>query len=58
MNACRVAEAAVLLGVSQKTIRRWLKRGHLPYLRFPSGQLRIPRASLEAILAVRREAPR
>lgn len=43
-----LAEAAALLGMSQRTVRRWADRGLLPMTRSPSGY-RFRRADVEAI---------
>jgi excisionase family DNA binding protein len=45
-----VAQAASLLNVSEKTIRRWVADDKVPYLRLPSGVLRIPQGALLASL--------
>lgn len=45
-----VAQAASLLAVSEKTIRRWIDAERIPYLRLPSGGYRIPRGALLASL--------
>jgi excisionase family DNA binding protein len=45
-----VAQAAALLNVSGRTIRRWIEAEKVPYLEFPGGGYRIPQASLLAAL--------
>lgn len=45
-----VAQAASLLNVSERTIRRWVADEKVPYLKLPSGQLRIPQVALLASL--------
>jgi excisionase family DNA binding protein len=45
-----VAQAASLLAVSEKTIRRWIDAERIPYLRLPSGGYRIPVGALLASL--------
>ncbi len=45
-----VAQAADLLKVSDRTVRRWIEAGKVPYLKLPSGGYRIPQASLLASL--------
>jgi excisionase family DNA binding protein len=47
-----VAQAAVLLGVHQKTVRRWIREQKVSVLRVgPSGSLvRIPVSAIEALL--------
>ncbi len=47
-------EAAVILGVTSETIRRWVEAGSMPaqaYVRMPSGRIRFPREAVEAIRA-------
>jgi excisionase family DNA binding protein len=45
-----VAQAAALLNVSDKTIRRWVTDDKVPYVKLPSGGLRIPQGALLASL--------
>lgn len=45
-----VAQAADLLKVSDRTVRRWIEAEKVPYLKLPSGGYRIPQASLLASL--------
>ena len=45
-----VAQAASLLGVSDRTIRRWIEADRIPYLELPSGGYRIPQGALLASL--------
>jgi excisionase family DNA binding protein len=45
-----VAQAASLLNVSEKTIRRWVDDEKVPHVRLPSNQIRIPLAALLASL--------
>ena len=44
--ALRPAEAAKALGISDKTLRKWMRELGIPYLRI-DGVVLIPRASLE-----------
>ena len=44
--------AADLIGVSDETLRRWVEKGKVRYIRLPSGRLRFRRADLEAMVAV------
>ena len=44
LTARAVAE---LLGVSTETVLRWTRRGELPAIRLPSGQLRFRESDLE-----------
>ena len=46
----KVGEAAALLKVSEKTIRRWIEAGSIPYVKLPSGSYRIPQGALLASL--------
>lgn len=45
-----VAQAAALLNVSEKTVRRWVDDEKVPHVRLPSKQIRIPFAALLASL--------
>lgn len=45
-----VAQAASLLAVSEKTVRRWIDAERIPYLKLPSGGYRIPQGALLASL--------
>jgi excisionase family DNA binding protein len=45
-----VAQAASLLNVSEKTVRRWVDDEKVPHVRLPSRQIRIPLAALLASL--------
>jgi excisionase family DNA binding protein len=45
-----VPQAASLLSVSDRTIRRWIKAERVPFLRLPSGEYRIPQGALLASL--------
>ena len=45
-----VAQAASLLSVSERTVRRWIAADRVPYLRLPSGEYRIPQGALLASL--------
>ena len=46
----KVGEAAALLKVSEKTIRRWIEAWSIPYVKLPSGSYRIPQGALLASL--------
>jgi excisionase family DNA binding protein len=50
LTARQVAE---LVGVSPETVLRWTRRGELPAIRLPGGQLRYHGDDLEAWLAGR-----
>ena len=45
-----VPQAASLLNVSDRTIRRWIEGEKIPYLELPSGGYRIPQGALLASL--------
>lgn len=45
-----VAEAAALLKVNERTVRRWIEAEKVPYLELPSGSYRIPQGALLASL--------
>ncbi len=50
--ALRPREAAASLGVSERTLRKWMRDDGLPYLRL-DGVVLIPRGQLEAWMATR-----
>jgi excisionase family DNA binding protein len=54
-----VGQAAAALGVSDPTIRRWVKDGHLVAVQIggADGVLRIPDTELERLVREAREAP-
>jgi excisionase family DNA binding protein len=41
-----VAQAASLLNVNDRTVRRWISAESIPYLQLPSGEYRIPLGAL------------
>ena len=49
MDTYRVGEFAALLDVNPRTVRRWMSRGLVAYVRLPGGERRIPRDELTAI---------
>jgi excisionase family DNA binding protein len=49
-----VEAVALLLGISQKTVRRWIKKEQLPHHRL-GGLIRIAEDDLRAFLAMRRQ---
>ena len=49
MDAYRVGEFAALLNVHPRTVRRWITRGLVTYVRLPGGERRIPRDEFTAI---------
>jgi excisionase family DNA binding protein len=53
-----VAQAAVALGVSGPTVRRWIHDGHLVAVQIggADGVLRIPETELERLIVEAREA--
>jgi len=46
----RADEAAVFLNVKESTIRAWLLRRELPYVRVGKRMVRIPREALEKLV--------
>ena len=46
-------EVAGMLGVSTETILRWTRKGEVPAVKLPSGQIRFREAEIEAWLAER-----
>jgi excisionase family DNA binding protein len=48
-----VAAVAEELGVSPRTVHRWIGAGELEALRLPGGRLRIPESALSAWIQVR-----
>jgi excisionase family DNA binding protein len=46
----KVSEAAALLKVSERTVRRWIESESIPYLKLPRGSYRIPQGALLASL--------
>jgi excisionase family DNA binding protein len=50
LNLIRISVVAGQLGVHPKTVRRWLASGRLHSVRLPSGERRVPREALTAIL--------
>jgi excisionase family DNA binding protein len=46
----KVSEAAALLKISERTVRRWIEAESIPYLKLPSGSYRIPQGALLASL--------
>jgi excisionase family DNA binding protein len=42
-------EAALILQVTDQTIRRWVESGKLRHVKLPSGQVRFEPADIEAI---------
>jgi molybdopterin-binding protein len=53
----RIAEAAVLLGVSDDTVRRWIDSGRLPAHRDGAGPAVVDGADLALVATQLREAP-
>lgn len=48
----KVKEAAVVLGVCERTLRKWIVERSVPYIRLPGGDLiRFHRSSLERFIA-------
>lgn len=46
-------EAAKAMGVSESSLRRWVKRSQIACRRLPSGRVEIPREEIERWLTVR-----
>lgn len=46
----RIADVSDELGLSARTVLRWVDRGHLTAIRLPGGQLRIARCELDRAL--------
>lgn len=51
MALMQVRQAAIALGVSENTIRRWEQRGLIPAVRLPSGVRRFRPEDVEAAKA-------
>jgi excisionase family DNA binding protein len=45
------AQVAEELGVSPRTVLRWIERGQLEAVRLPGGRLRVPQTAYSAFLA-------
>ncbi len=45
-----VAQAASLLNVSERTVRRWIEKDRIPYVELPASGFRIPQGALLASL--------
>jgi excisionase family DNA binding protein len=41
--------AADLIGISDETLRRWVERRQIRFIRLPSGRLRFRREDIEAV---------
>jgi excisionase family DNA binding protein len=52
------SQAAIYLGVSLATIRRWTDAGHISCYRTPGGQRRFSREQLDAFLTSMHQNPR
>ena len=54
----RVGSAARLLGINEKTLRAWFRKEQeqpgtgLKFIRFPSGERRVPSSEIERLLTV------
>lgn len=46
----KVSQAARLLNVSERTIRRWIEKDKIPYLELPGREYRVPQGALLASL--------
>lgn len=58
MTMLRVREIAVLLGVSEDTVRRWIERGSLPATTDPSGRTVVEGQAVADLARSRAAAPR
>lgn len=45
-----IHEAAKRLGISNQTVREWCKKGHLHYLKYPTGRYKVFEEDVEKIL--------
>jgi molybdopterin-binding protein len=54
----RIGQAAVLLGVSVDTLRRWESEGRIAVARSEGGQRRVPLTEVQRLLAERRTPQR
>ena len=50
MDRLRVSEAARILGIHPRTLRRWLVAGRVPHVRLPTGERRIERSHIDDLL--------
>ena len=50
----RRSQFAREIGVSEATVKRWLDRGQIAFVRLPGGERRIPASELERILEPQR----
>jgi putative resolvase len=58
MDFYRVGRVANLLGVSPRTVRRWVAQGRIRSVRLPTGERRVPAAEIDVMLAgAQRPAP-
>jgi|GEM_PF-4672622 len=46
----KISEAAEMLNVNPTTVLRWIERGHVKAIRYPSGSYRMERAQIERLL--------
>lgn len=53
---CSPQEAASLLGVSDQTVRRWIRGGRIPEAERTGRSWRIPRSEIDRLLSEREEA--
>lgn len=57
-NLLTPGEAAEVLRIGKSTMYRWVKESKVPYIRLPSGDVRIDEKELDAWLADRSRTPR
>ena len=46
-----VKQAAVILGISKCSVYRWVNRKWIMFVRLPNGTIRIPRTTINVVLA-------
>lgn len=47
----RTAEVAAMWGVTERTVRQWVRQGRMPVVLTPTGRYRYPAATVDAMLA-------
>ena len=52
MDLMRVGQVAEAFDVHPRTVRRWLKRGQLPFVRMPGGERRVPADAIVQVLGL------
>ena len=54
-NALNMTEAANLIGVDRRTILRWVEKGYLQAITYPSGNHRILETEIKSFLKKQKE---